>query len=295
MPPAASIVAQYLNTSLRELVRQISTSDSVPFLDAWVYTETGLEKRQTWQKIWDLQRQEDAGQPASMPESPDYSQGSRGKSKDFQRDEYWRLRGKLDVPKERFIAYPGCESDEDGQPVYGWAGWNHRQRAVALATLYTQRKSEEGWKKERLQPMLAGLLELLPWLDQWHNQPDADFDGAIPAAQFREFLDAECAEHGFTYEDLRNWRPTRTAGGKKKAAARATPTKEKLPRKTQRGSKSGAPAADTTGDSLADGAPDGSDTAQATPAPAKPKRTRKNKPAAIATDTASDDAVETNP
>jgi hypothetical protein len=26
---------------------------------------------------------------------------------------YSGLRGKLDVPKERFISYPGCESDED--------------------------------------------------------------------------------------------------------------------------------------------------------------------------------------
>ena len=64
--------------------------------------------------------------------------------------------------------------------------------------------------------MLAGLLELLPWLEQWHNEPDAEFDGAIVAVQFREFLDAECALHGFTYEDLRAWRPAAKSRGQAK-------------------------------------------------------------------------------
>lgn len=47
----------------------------------------------------------------------------RYKSEDYLRTTYWQLRGKLDVPEERLISYPGCESDEDGEPVQGWAGW----------------------------------------------------------------------------------------------------------------------------------------------------------------------------
>jgi hypothetical protein len=180
-----------------------SRLETVPFLAAYRYTAAGLEKHAAWQHTWDLQRKEDAGESIpNIPVPPKYDH------KDFASPSYWSHRGKLDVPKERFISYPGCESDEDGEPVYGWAGWNHRQRAVALATLYTHRKREEGWKKDRLQPMLAGLLELLPWLKQWHNEPDEDFDGAVPAVQFAQFLDAECSEHGFTHEDLRNWRPS---------------------------------------------------------------------------------------
>jgi len=205
--PAIKAIADYLGSAPAPLFKSLLQADAVPFLDACVYTESGREKRASWQQTWEAQRAEDCGEPASPSIPSGYSQGSRGKSKDFASDVYWRLRGKLDVPKERFISYPGCESDEDHEPVYGWAGWNHRQRAVALATLYTQRKREEGWKKDRLQPMLAGILELLPWLKQWHNEPDAEFDGAIPAVQFAQFLDAECAEHGFTFEDLRNWRP----------------------------------------------------------------------------------------
>ncbi|WP_371358756.1 DUF7008 domain-containing protein, partial [Salmonella sp. E393-2] len=35
------------------------------------------------------------------------------KSTDFRKPSYWPLRGKLDVPKERFFSLPGCEKDGD--------------------------------------------------------------------------------------------------------------------------------------------------------------------------------------
>jgi hypothetical protein len=200
---------------IQDYVSHFLQESAVPFLSHHTYEVEGLEKFAAWQHTWELQRREDKGEKVGeVPLPPKYDQ------KDFRSPSYWSLRGKLDVPKERFISYPGCESDEDGEPVYGWAGWNHRQRAVALATLYADRKNNEGWAKERLQPMLAGMLELMFWLELWHNEPDAEFDGAIPAVQFREFLDAECAEHGFTYDDLRAWRPPerqRAAKTKKKA------------------------------------------------------------------------------
>jgi hypothetical protein len=225
-PPVAAAI-EYLGGSPAATIGDFLSDDSVPFLDGYTYTDTGLEKRRAWVETWEAQRAEDRGEPADPQVPPDYSQGSRGKSTDFRSSTYWSLRGKLDVPKERFISYPGAESDEDGEPVYGWAGWNHRQRAVALATLYTQRKSE-GWAKDRLQPLLAGLLELLPWLEQWHGEPDADFDGAVPAVQFREFLDAECADHGFTYDDLRSWRPAEKKARKsaKRKARKESETSE---------------------------------------------------------------------
>jgi hypothetical protein len=170
-----------------------------------------------WETTWELQRREDAGEHVgAIPIPPAYSQGSRGKATNYLSDDYWDNRGKLDVPKERFISYPGCESDEDGEPVYGWAGWDHLQRAVALAGLYQNRKLEEGWAKERLMPMLAGLLELLPWLHQWHNDPSDELGGARPSEQFSQFLEAECAEHGFTHEDLRAWRPPEKKGRAKR-------------------------------------------------------------------------------
>ncbi|MEI9939255.1 MAG: BREX-2 system adenine-specific DNA-methyltransferase PglX [Pseudomonadota bacterium] len=198
---------------LTELVAGVS----VPFLGAHTYTECGIEKHNEWQATWKLQRREDGGEPVTGSAAPPkYDQT------DFRDGQYFSLRGKLDVPKERFISYPGCESDEDKEPMYGWAGWDHLQRAVALAGLYQDRKQREGWTKDRLMPMLAGLLELLPWLKQWHHEPSAELGGERPSDQFEAFLNAECNEFGFTYGDLHSWRPiAKVRGGKPKKAKAA--------------------------------------------------------------------------
>lgn len=190
----------------------LDSGDVVPYLAAQRFTATGLAKWHEWLQAWEVQRVEDAGGLPPTTTPPKYV------DKDFQDQRHWRLRGKLDVPKERFISYPGCESDEDGEPVYGWAGWNHLQRAQALASLYQKRKTEEGWTADRLTPMLAGLLELLPWIKQWHNEPDAEFDGQRMGDFFAQFLDGECQSLGLTHADLEAWRPTRATKSSTKAA-----------------------------------------------------------------------------
>ena len=195
-------------TTISDLVAR---TDAVPFLAAQRYKPTGLEKRAVWERTWELQRREDAGEDVGkIPVPPKYD------SKDFAKPDYWRLRGKLDVPKERFISYPGCESDEDHEPVYGWAGWNHLQRAKTLAALYQKRKADEGWGADRLTPMLAGLLELIPWIKQWHNEPSAEFGGLCLGDYFESFLRTECAALGLTENDLGAWRPKKKRGRAKK-------------------------------------------------------------------------------
>ncbi len=100
------------------------SDEAVPFLAAHRHTPAGLEKRFAWERVWDLQRAEDRGEQV-----PPFDPPPKYDIKDYRDPTTWRLRGKLDVPKERFISYPGCESDEDHEPVYGWAGWNHEQQA----------------------------------------------------------------------------------------------------------------------------------------------------------------------
>jgi len=187
----------------------------VPFLASLRHTDSGLEKHAQWERVWCLQRAEDRGEtvpPFDPP--PKYDQ------KDYRDPTTWRLRGKLDVPKERFISYPGCESDEDKEPVYGWAGWTHLEQAQALAALYQKRKTEESWGKDRLTPMLAGILELVPWVKQWHNEPSAEFGGLRLGDYFEGFVDGECHALGLTQEDLRAWRPAERGKAKKAKAAR---------------------------------------------------------------------------
>src|SRR5262249_39826039 len=96
-------------------------------------------------------------------------------SKDFRKSSYWGFRGKLDVPKERFVSFPRCERDVDPTPVIAWAGWDPLRLAQAIAAYYERVKNQEGWTPKRRMPLLAGILELLPWLKQWHNGIHPEF------------------------------------------------------------------------------------------------------------------------
>ena len=128
------------------------------------------------------------------------------KSADFLEGMFWRLRGKLDVPKERFVSYPGCERDADPSLVIAWAGWNHLQQAQALAAYYEMVKTNEGWGPSRLVPLLAGILELLPWLMQWHNKVDPVY-GIGMGDFFRGFVEEEARALGLTLNRIREWSP----------------------------------------------------------------------------------------
>jgi hypothetical protein len=205
-------VSEFMVEEPAMLFRRQVQNEAVPFLAAYRYTDAGLEKHREWKRVWHHQRREDRGETVPPFDSPPkYDQS------DYRDATFWRLRGKLDVPKERFISYPSCESDEDKEPVYGWSGWNHLQQAIALATLYMKRKQGEAWGKDRLVPMLAGLDELLPWVWQWHAAPTAESGGVNPGQYIADFLSAQCRELGITIEDLRAWTPSAVRAPKRVA------------------------------------------------------------------------------
>ena len=116
------------------------------------------------------------------------------------------------------MSYPGCERGVDGSLVIASAGWDLLQQATALAAYYLDMKDNEGWAPARLQPLLAGLLELQPWLQQWHNEPDATY-GERMGDYYRGFVGDECRDLSFTLEALRAWQPAPAGrrGGRKKA------------------------------------------------------------------------------
>ena len=214
----AALYAGHADFDLEQLVAQLVASEAVPFLPVLRYSEAGQRKRTQWEDTWALQRREDAGEDLSVsigkiPVPPKY------KSTDFLKAEVWRLRGGLDVPKERWVSYPGCERGADGSLPIAWAGWNHLQQATALASFYVDMKDNEGWPPERLQPVLAGLIELLPWLEQWHNEVDPIY-GERMGHFYKGFVNAEAREQGFTLDDLKGWKPavTTVKRGRRKAA-----------------------------------------------------------------------------
>jgi hypothetical protein len=68
-------------------------------------------------------------------------------------------------------------------------------------------KEQEGWTPERLTPLLAGLLQLIPWLKQWHNAADANFSGARMGDYFESFVGEEARELRITPEQIGDWAP----------------------------------------------------------------------------------------
>ena len=193
-----------------DLVRALTDlldPEAVPYLAALRLKDTGLRKFAEWQKTWALQRREDAGETVTIPVPPKYVTG------DFRKTSFWSARGKLDVPKGRFIAYPGAGRETDPTSLLGWAGWDHAQQSLALATIIATRQGE-GASDEVLTPLVAGMAELQPWVAQWHADIDPAF-GVSPAAFTEEQLRAHTQELGLTRDDLAAWRPAPPTRGRK--------------------------------------------------------------------------------
>ena len=207
---AATVFSGRDDFDVPKLVEKLVLAQSVPALAAQRYKPSGLRNRIEWEKTWALQRAEDEAEAEVRSQNPEATEEilkskirkaqlervgeipvpPKYKSADFLKAIHWKLRGKLDVPKERWIVYPGAEGGHDESPVIAWAGWDHAQQAAALTGFYQHAKDTWAWTPERLAPLLAALKELLPWLHQWHNQIDPEY-GDRPCDSFQQFYDTE--------------------------------------------------------------------------------------------------------
>jgi hypothetical protein len=224
---------------VQALVSELVAAESVPLLPVLRYKPSGLIKRTTWERTWDLQRQEDAIDartklPTSDPEhlSEDAARSLKQQqvgnipvptkydSKDFLDSNLWRLRGKLDVPKERWVSFPHCEGP-DGTLVIAWAGYDHLQLAKAISAYFVDVQERLGGRDDpRLVPLLAGVIELLPWLKQWHNDIDPEFNQRM-GDFFAGWITEEARQLGLTIEQMKAWDPP-----KKVAKGRAPKAKK---------------------------------------------------------------------
>ncbi len=215
----AEIYAGRTDFDVNALVADLLAGEAVPLLPVQRYAEAGLRKRAEWERTWALQRQEDAIDAETTDETErkqrkatevgDIPVPPKYKSTDFQKTDFWRLRGGLDVPKERFVSFPQCSRDADGSLVIAWAGLNPLQLATAIASYYLDLKDNEGWEAERLMPLLSGIHELVPWIKQWHNEPDPEH-GTRMGDYLDGFVDEECRGLGLTREAVVAWQPTVT-------------------------------------------------------------------------------------
>ncbi|MFF6995605.1 BREX-2 system adenine-specific DNA-methyltransferase PglX [Streptomyces sp. NPDC008313] len=196
---------------LSVIVPKLVEDQHVPFLAALRYTESAhKKKREVWEQVWERQREEDAATAAGdhrkaleirdgTPVPPKYT------TADFRKASYAAQRGGLDVPKERFISY--SRTLNPAIEVLGWGGWDHLEQATALTETINARADSGNWEREDFIPYLAGLLELLPWLRQWHPEDAGMFEEALLDWQREE-------EFAVTDEELRAWRPARKTAKK---------------------------------------------------------------------------------
>ncbi|MFD6149343.1 BREX-2 system adenine-specific DNA-methyltransferase PglX [Streptomyces sp. NPDC060243] len=218
-PDFTSVAALYATDHLKkpdlplaQILNEVVADEHVPYLAAMRYKDSGLRTRKEWEKVWDKQREEDRTGTRLDIDPP-----TKYKSSDFLRPSYWTHRGKLDVPKERFISYPEAGPDSDSTLMLGWAGWDHKDQAVAITQLIEARVRNDAWGADRLVPMLAGLREVMPWVHQWYSAPDDEWEGGSPAeeleAEFRRMLRTHAVSEG----QMKDWRPVRKARGRKAA------------------------------------------------------------------------------
>ena len=226
------VAARYAGRSgadLETLVAELVESESVPALPAQRYKPSGLIKRQDWERTWELQRREDeidAEVATTHPRCEDETKAEHAarlqaeqrrrrqeevgdlarppkyRSGDLLKPTYWRLRGALDVPKERFVSLPGMSRDHDPTLLVGWAGWSALELCQAVAAYSAEVIEQDGWSATRLTPLLAVLQENLPWLKQWHNDVDPNYNVRL-GDFFETYLDSQLSIYELTSDDLR--------------------------------------------------------------------------------------------
>jgi hypothetical protein len=187
---------------------ELADADEVPFArDVFFDRETmaPLFQQLSFEELVKRAKEIHIGE---IPVPPKY------KSSDFQSSVYWRLRGKLDVPKERWVSFPHCEG-EDQSLVIAWAGYDHLQLTNAVAAFFADVQQTGGSEDPRLVPLLGCILELNPWVKQWHNDVDPDF-GYRLGDYFANFVEDEARTLGKTVDDIRGWQPPAMKSQKKK-------------------------------------------------------------------------------
>jgi len=203
------VYADQVDPEIASVLSTLVADQAVPYLAAHRYKPSGLEKFREWQAVWELQRREDAGERVNIPVPPKYT------TADFRKVSYWSCRGKLDVPKERFILYPDARREGDPTPVLGWAGWSHRVQALALAR--EAHAQQAIGADDSLTPLVAGLVEIEPWVRQWNSDVEPQF-GVSAADVVTSQIDQHLATLEKTRDQVTGWLPAPSGRARRKSA-----------------------------------------------------------------------------
>jgi hypothetical protein len=178
----------------KSVIRELIEDQHVPYLDAYRLKPSGLTKNSEWRLAWREQRADERLSTPSRQDAAVAATPPKYSPSDFIKHSYWSCRGKYDIPSEMLISYPESNAFPD---LFGWAGWDYNERAAALASrIEYSMKSAAG--NDQITPLLAGMMELQPWLELW-------FPGV--ADGYLDFRKGVQAERGLSDDDLVAWRP----------------------------------------------------------------------------------------
>jgi hypothetical protein len=142
-----------LSVDLTLVAEKLVRANGLPDNANRVYSDEGVRKLAEWKRVWALQDQEDAweraahdakagGEPASKkkfvdPDDPTKELDSiptptKFDKTDFAKVEYFGARGKLNIPRERFIIFADLTPNR-----FGWNGWRDRERALAQVEAFS--------------------------------------------------------------------------------------------------------------------------------------------------------------
>ncbi|WP_437915100.1 BREX-2 system adenine-specific DNA-methyltransferase PglX [Sorangium sp. So ce302] len=198
--------------SLSQIVAIALQGEAVPSHRFHLYKPSGLVKRDVWERTWIDQRREDAGEKVTPEVPPPYGSG------DFLKPDYWRLRGKLDVPKERFIAFTEVPGRSGVETLHSWAGWTAQPRVKAILAI-----------DEELEDASVPLADRIGLLDSaWRLLPDVAREDAAAATRLKAELQALVGPEGPSRELVEDWKKRfpPPKGGKREGAKRPAPESE---------------------------------------------------------------------
>lgn len=184
-----------LSVDLTLVAEKLLRASALPDNPHRLYSGEGLRKLDEWKRVWALQDQEDAWEKAAAeakargeapprkrlvdPDDPAKEIDAiplppKFDKNDFVKGEFFSIRGKLNVPRERFVLFADLSPNR-----YGWNGWRDRDRAIAQVGAFTLAEDDPMQPAPLPTPdeprrcgVTLGLWESLPDVRRWGNAED---------------------------------------------------------------------------------------------------------------------------
>lgn len=225
-PRVLAVAEVYTGTAsfdLVDLAARLLRDNALPDNPYRIYSDEGLRKYRRWQWTWTLQDQEDAWEADDSPDKgklklvdPDTGEPldeipvpPKFKKTDFAKAAYYSIRGKLNVPRERFIQYADLTPQH-----YGWNGWRDEARADAAAKAFEI--AEQHPDQPLTEPPTAtDPRRCGPTLGLWDSLDDVRRWGSAEAHEEFQFLAEDvCKQKSCPCDVVSAWQAWVDGGGK---------------------------------------------------------------------------------